>query len=180
MRETRVTEPPMTHRNSRLHPYRKFAADGMGRGHRDDFYDLWEQAYLGTEGFVQEVERPIRERPPTRRAGSMEKIPCLVVEEFGCSVGQMRAPGQQRVATCARSWVTVFAVEVAGHRIKAVARALGRSPGSLSMGLGRLQRSLLEEPREVERLKRLAGALRRRARPKYGRRIVLAVRPLGF
>jgi len=150
-------------------PYSRFVADGIAQGHRADLYALWEQRYLGDEGFVQEVERQVRASPPTIRAVGIDEILRLVAEEFHCSVAQVRAPGQQRVAAGARRWATLLAVEVAGERIKAVAEALGRSPGSLSVGLTRLRRSLLEQVEEAERMNRLVGSLRRQARPKYAR-----------
>jgi hypothetical protein len=149
--------------------YSRFIAAGKAQGHRDEFYELWEQRYLGDEGFVQAVERQVRASPPTVRAVRMEEILRLVAEEFSSSVEQLSAPGQQRVAARARRWVTLLAAEVAGERITTVAKALGRTPGSLSVGLARLRRSLQEQPEEAERMTRLAGSLRRQARPKYGR-----------
>jgi hypothetical protein len=161
----------MLHRDPRPahRAYARFVGEGMRQGHREEFYRLWEQRYLGDEKFVETVERHAREVPIRTRAVSMTEILRIVAEEFGCSIGELGAPGQQRPATVARRWVALLASEVAGERIKAVARVLHRSPGTLSVGLARLRRSLLENQAEAERLRRLVEVLHRHSRPKYTR-----------
>lgn len=146
--------------------YARFVADGVGQGHRNDLYEVWDRRYLGDEHFVEEVERKTQETPPPTRGVSIGEILRIVADEFGCSVRELGAPGQRRTATRARHWVTLLASEVAGERIKTVAKALGRSPGSLSVGLARLRQNVLEDPTEAKRMNRLTENLRGQSRPK--------------
>lgn len=146
--------------------YGRFVADAVAQGHRADFYEVWDQRYLGDEDFVDTVEHQAREIPPAARDVRLPDILRVVAEEFGCLVKQLDAPGQQRVAARARHWVTLLASEVAGERISAVAEALGRSPATLSVGLARLRQSIREDPVEAERMSRIAEKLHGRSRPK--------------
>ncbi|MBI4737903.1 MAG: transposase [candidate division NC10 bacterium] len=147
--------------------YTRFLAEGLPQGHRDDLYEVWEQRYLGDERFVERLERQVRETLPKVRAVTITDILRIVAEEFGCSVKEIISSGQHRVAAQARHWIALLASEVAGERISAAASVLRRSPGSLSVGITRLRRSLLENPAEGKRLQRLCGILRQRSHPKY-------------
>lgn len=147
--------------------YARFIAEGLPQGHRDDLYEVWEQRYLGDETFVERLERQVREALPKVRAVTVTDILRIVGEEFSCSVKEMISSSQRRVAARARHWVALLASEVAGERINAVALVVRRSPGSLSVGISRLRRALLENPAEEKRLQRLCGILRRRSHPKY-------------
>lgn len=146
--------------------YGRFVANGVTQGHRADLYEVWDQRYLGDENFVDTVEHQAREIPPVARDVRLSDILRVVTDEFGCSVKQLDAPGQQRVVARARHWVTLLASEVAGERISAVAKILGRSPASLSVGLARLRRSIREDPAEAERMSRIAEKLHARSHPK--------------
>jgi REP-associated tyrosine transposase len=40
--------------------YLRFMAEGKGSGHQSDFYDVWDQRFLGDERFVEQIDERIR------------------------------------------------------------------------------------------------------------------------
>jgi len=43
--------------------YSRFVRSRISQGHRDDFYELMDQRFLGTEEFVEDIRRDLNERP---------------------------------------------------------------------------------------------------------------------
>ena len=44
-------------RGDAVRKYSKFVSEGTGQGHRDDFYEVKEQRYLGDDEFIDQVEK---------------------------------------------------------------------------------------------------------------------------
>jgi len=43
--------------------YSRFVRSRISQGHRDDFYELMDQRFLGTEEFVEDIRRDLNEKP---------------------------------------------------------------------------------------------------------------------
>ena len=43
--------------------YGRFVISRISQGHRKDFYELTDQRFLGTEEFVDDIRRDLKERP---------------------------------------------------------------------------------------------------------------------
>jgi len=44
--------------------YERFVKSHIGQGHRENFYELKDQRFLGEEDFVEKVHRSLNEEPP--------------------------------------------------------------------------------------------------------------------
>ena len=54
--------------------YERFVNGRMGQGHREDFYELKDQRFLGEEEFVDTVHRQLNEEPPLVYDISLDQI----------------------------------------------------------------------------------------------------------
>jgi len=143
--------------------YRRFIADGMGEGHREDLYELVEQRYLGSEAFIETAERKGRIRPEHRRLRlTVEECVRATCEVTGVRPLDLRTPSRVRNLATARAIAAYVGYDLAGIQYSETARALRRAAVTLSLQVQRLRQRLDSNPT----LARLVGRVEERLRAK--------------
>ena len=71
-------------RTDAIRRYREYISEGMGEGHREEYYEVIDQRFLGDEEFAQDTrvrgEEP-EEKPPVEV--DLEEIVKVICSEFG-------------------------------------------------------------------------------------------------
>jgi len=113
--------------------YARFVADGLGEGHRSDFYGGEEDSrVIGDERFVAGLQR---QAVPVQRAGrvTLDALVAHVCSGYGLEESALRAPGRQRREAQARALIGWLAVRTKAATLAEVAQRFGRE----ASGLGR-------------------------------------------
>ena len=100
-------------------------------GHQSDFYDVWDQRFLGDERFVEQIDERIRAdreiEVPGPRARFSELLR-LTAAAYGMSERELVQPGRQRKWVRARSTLVYVAREWGKVTVKLLGRRLHRDP----------------------------------------------------
>lgn len=142
--------------------YRRFVLEGIGGGHREDFYAAKEQRYLGDDEFVEQVSRGVEKeesRPVQVELGDIEEVVC---REYGLSSEELRLRNKERRGSFGRLMIAYLSQRLGGTRLNEVAKRYGRDQVSLSLGLKRLRQKLAEDGRLRQSVEQLAGRLGRK------------------
>ena len=158
-------------RAAAIRRYRKFIHDGLGEGHREDYYQVIDQRFLGDEEFVEEV-REKAEEPGERLPVDIDlnDIVKLVCHEFRIRPERVFQRDKSREVSQLRWIIGKLAAEEADCRLVEVARFFRRDPGVVSRGLRLLEERLIEEKGLQKRVSRLQVTIREGRKPKIARR----------
>ena len=118
--------------------YRRFVQEGLKDGHREDYYRVEDQRFLGAEEFAQKLKRksneeeiPVRKKPLSvalRRAARAVEVEPQVLEgaDRGWEVSQSRA------------LVGYVLIRRLGYKLSDVSRCLGRDLATVSSLVSRI------------------------------------------
>ena len=151
--------------------YRKFIHDGLGEGHRGDYYQVIDQRFLGDEEFAEEA-RERAEEPEERLPVDIDlkDIVKLVCHEFGMRSERLSQREKSREVSQLRWIIGKLAAEEAGYRLVEVARFFRRDPGVMSRGVRLLEERLIQERELQKRVGRLQVLIREGRKPRIARR----------
>ena len=138
--------------------YRRFVLDGIGAGHKDEYYDVKDQRFLGAEGFGEKLEARVGggSRPVTKRslantfkqlAGSLRTDPAV-----------LKSPDRSWKVSKDRALIAYILVRKHGYRVGEVSAYLGRDMGTVSTLIMRFSdrvRSETEIKQKVDKLARI-------------------------
>jgi putative transposase len=112
--------------------YRRFVQEGLEEGHREEYYRVADQRFLGEEGFGEELKRRAKEEemPKPRRQLSV----AFRNAARGVGVEPQVLGGADRgwSISRARALVGYVLIRRIGYRLKDVARLLGRDVATVS------------------------------------------------
>jgi hypothetical protein len=139
--------------------YRHFVQDGLGEGHREEYYEVEDQRFLGAEGFGEKLREEVGGKKEGRR-----KKPYLTAAIEGLarrlrvSPGRLRAPDRSRRLSKIRTLVAYVLVRYGGYKVREVAEYFGRDATTISSLLSRYSEKMQRDPeigKEAERLSRI-------------------------
>jgi hypothetical protein len=120
--------------------YRRFVSDGLGEGHKEEYYDVKDQRFLGAEGFVEKLlnkEEPEKaHRPPTRR--SIDSVVKEIAKVAGTEVQALRSPDRSWAISKARTLIAYILVRRLGYSLNEVAAYFGRDVATVATLLARM------------------------------------------
>lgn len=117
--------------------YRRFIRDGMKEGHQEQYYELQDQRFLGTEGFgekLQETEEP----PKPRRRKPIQAMIKFLAQKLAVSEAQLCSADRGWKLSQSRTKIAYVLVRRQGYGLKEVANYLKRDPSTMSVLIGRL------------------------------------------
>ena len=134
--------------------YKKFIRDGHDDGHREEYYEVAEQRFLGDEKFVEELKRSYEDETPKKRRGLSVAVKELAAR-MKLEVELLRTPSRGWKVSGQRMMIAYVLVRRAGYTVKEVAGYFGRDATTISSILSRYENRLEKQPevrRQVERL----------------------------
>ena len=118
---------------------------GIGAGHRDDFYNVKEQRFLGDAQFVEGINRSLDlDLPPTNRV-QLSAIETAVSRWQKYPVAMLHARTKEHRGPFARAVVGYLGQELGAARLTEVAARYGRDQVTLSLGVKRLRERITQE-----------------------------------
>jgi len=155
-------------RGEAVRRYKDFVLDGVGQGHREEYYEVKEQRYLGEEGFIERVEE---EGERAAEAGAVRVTIGEVVEEVARQwrrdIAEVLGKGRGRETSKLRATAAYVGREVGGLKLTAMANYLRRDLATLSLGIKKLEQRMKGELELREQIKRLCEKVRRGRKRKY-------------
>jgi len=147
--------------------YGRFVKEGIKQGHREDFYQVVDQRYLGDEGFVEKVEEKVTEDEPHQKVEiRWDEIKKEVLKEFGVAEAAIMHGGRGRKAVRIKRIIAWLGREVGGFTIKHMAQQLGQDATVLGRGLVKLMEELGEDKVLQRQVKEFSVGLRKGRLPK--------------
>ena len=138
--------------------YRKFVHDGLSEGHREEYYAVEDQRFLGAEGFgarLRKDERGVSGKKLYRR--SIETVARELAKLLNVDVQALRSPDRGWAISKARTIAAYVLVRRLGYRLSDVAAYLGRDMATVATLLARLSDRVQANDtvrRQVDRLAR--------------------------
>ena len=139
--------------------YRRFVQDGLSEGHKEEYYAVADQRFLGAEGFG---ERLLKKEPRLsgKRAArrSIETVARELAKELRIAVQALRSPDRSWAVSRARTIAAYVLVRRLGYRLSDVAAYFKRDIATVATLLARLSDRLQADDaarREVDRLSKI-------------------------
>jgi len=128
-----------------IRQYERFVKGRIGQGHREDFYELKDQRFLGEEAFVEDVHRQLNAKPPFVYDISLGQIASEVSSALHLPTDLLHSLSRNRQGALGRAVTGYVGRKLGGHQIKAIAAHFHRDPVVISQGIKRLENKLKEE-----------------------------------
>jgi REP element-mobilizing transposase RayT len=140
--------------------YKEFVFDGIGAGHRDDFYEVKEQRFLGDDQFVEKVNRHLDLDASPKVRADLSAIERAVSRRYHYPVETLHSRTKEHRGSFIRAVVAYVGQELGTVKLNEVAARYGRDQVSLSLGLKRLRERLAQEADLSEHIGGLLKELR--------------------
>jgi len=118
--------------------YQRFVRDGMADGHKEEYYEVEDQRFLGADGFGDRVQgrADATKKVPSKR--SIEAIVKQLAKELGVSVDAVRSRERGWVISKARTMIAYVMARRLGYELKEVASYLHRDMATVGTLVSRL------------------------------------------
>jgi hypothetical protein len=139
--------------------YRRFVRDGLSEGHKEEYYAVEDQRFLGAKGFGEKLlkkEPGLSDKTPKRR--SIETAARELAKLLKIEVRSLRSPDRGWAISKARTIAAYVLVRRLGYRLSDVAAYFRRDMATLATLLARLSDWLHGDDmarREVDRLSKI-------------------------
>jgi chromosomal replication initiation ATPase DnaA len=127
----------------------------MGEGHKEEYYDLADQRFLGTEGFAEKLRGKAESRPKKRKV--LEVVIKTLAKELDVGTAELVSSDRSWRVSKARTIVGYILVRREGYGLGEVASYFGRDSATMGSLIGRLAERMerdSEARRETEKLHR--------------------------
>jgi putative transposase len=119
--------------------YRKFILDGTGEGHKEEYYEVADQRFLGPEGFGEKLTNQVDEREDApRKREPLGKALGVLSARLGVEPGILRGTDRSWKVSRARAMAGYVLIRRRGYRLTEVASLLGRDLATMSSLISRL------------------------------------------
>ena len=126
--------------------YKKFIHDGLRDGHKEEYYAVEDQRFLGTEGFTKKmVEREPEPGSKARKRKSIEALAQRLGRELKIGISELRGPGRSWVLSKARTMIAYILTRRIGYPLKEVATYFGRDMATVATLFGRIEKRMEED-----------------------------------
>lgn len=127
--------------------YQEFILEGMAIGHREDYYTVVDQYYLGDETFIDQISKKTREyekEGPMLRI-QLDEIEDLVCHRMGIPKEILHSASRYRKAAKTRSIIAYFGKIIGRYKLKDLAAHFKRDPMTISQGIRKLEMEMIEK-----------------------------------
>jgi REP element-mobilizing transposase RayT len=137
--------------------YRRFVADGLGHGHKEEHYEVEDQRFLGGKQFGEKVRAEAEDEPGRKRnKASLSKVTEQLAKRLKVSHEELRKPDRSWDRSRARMLIAHVLVKHGGFKVGEVAAYFGRDQTTISSLLSRLSHRARQDSGIQAELKRLA------------------------
>jgi REP element-mobilizing transposase RayT len=134
--------------------YRRFVQEGLGEGHKEEYYEVEDQRFLGKGEFGEQMRREYEEERPKKKR-SMAGVIAAMARALKVRAEVLRLRGRARVVSGQRTMLAYVLVRRGEYSVKEVAEYFGRDATTISSLVSRYEQKMHEQPelrRGVDRL----------------------------
>jgi putative transposase len=136
--------------------YRRFVQQGLKEGHREEYYRVEDQPFLGTAEFGEKLKRRVKEEEILRPKKSVSLVFRSAARGLGVEPAVLGGADRGWQVSRARALVGYVLIRRLGYKLKEVAGCLGRDMATVSSMVSRFAERLEEDARLRRKAKRLA------------------------
>jgi REP element-mobilizing transposase RayT len=137
--------------------YRRFVREGLPDGHKEEYYAVEDQRFLGAEGFGEKMLKKEPDRPGKMlKRRSIETAARELAKLLELEVSLLRSPDRSWAISKARTTASYVLVRRLGYRLSDVAAYLGRDVASVATLLARLSDRMQADDKTSGEIERLA------------------------
>jgi chromosomal replication initiation ATPase DnaA len=118
--------------------YRRFVLEGLKDGHREDYYQVEDQRFLGGEKFAQKLKRKVNEEETPRRKQQLSVVFRTAARAVGVEAQVLEGADRGWRVSQSRALVGYVLIRQLGYKLKDVAKYLGRDIATVSSLVSRL------------------------------------------
>lgn len=134
--------------------YGAFVGDAVNEGHKEEYYEVSDQRFLGAEGFGEKLQDDHEETKPKKRR-PLDKVVEELSRPLGVQVSVLKSPDRSWAVSQARAKIAYVLVRRQGYALGEVARYFARDAATIGTLIGRWSARLGENEnlrREMEKL----------------------------
>jgi len=137
----------------------------ISQGHREDFYELRDQRFLGTEEFVGDIRRDLKESPSCVYDISIQELIESVSVALNISKDLFYSNTRNRPGALGRAVVGYLGKELSDIPFKATAGHFNRDPVVISKGIKGLEKRIRENEAIATAITMLRASLTKNRNP---------------
>ena len=145
--------------------YGHFVRRRISQGHREDFYALTDQRFLGTEEFVDDVRRGLKERPSFVYDISIQELIDSVGIALKISEDLLYSNTRNRPGALGRAVVGYLGKALTNLPFKVTAGHFNRDPVVISKGIKGLEKRIREDEAIATTIRKLREYLTKNRKP---------------
>lgn len=137
--------------------YRKFVQEGLSEGHKEEYYEVEDQRFLGEGEFGEGLRREFEQEERPKRRRSLTLVIGEMAKALRVRPEVLRVQGRARGASRQRTMMSYVLVRRGGYGVKEVAEYFGRDSTTISSLLSRYEHKIQQHSefaREIDRLTR--------------------------
>jgi len=134
--------------------YRAFVGDGVNEGHKEEYYEVSDQRFLGAEGFGEKLQDEYDEARPKKRR-PLEKVIHELSRHLAVQAAVLKSADRGWAVSHARTKIAYVLVRRLGYGLGDVARYFARDAATIGTLIGRLSGRMETDEsmrREIEKL----------------------------
>ena len=136
--------------------YRRFILESLGGGHKEEYYDVDDQRFLGPEGFGDKIQEHLGKEQKTTSKKSIGPVVVELSKKLGIRFQSLRSSDRTWAISKARTMIAYVLTRRLAYSLREVAEYLGRDPATVGILVGRLSERMKSDRELQHRVDRLA------------------------
>ena len=137
--------------------YRKFVFEGLNDGHKDEYYTVEDQRFLGAQGFGKKiVNREPEQRSKTGKRRSIEAVVKGLAGKLNLGISELRGPSRSWALSKTRTMIAYVLARQLGYTLKEVATYFRRDIATVATLLGRMEGRMAQDEELRKSMERLS------------------------
>jgi putative transposase len=137
--------------------YRRFVLEGLKDGHREDYYQVEDQRFLGAAEFAQKLKRKVNEEEIPRRKKQLSIVFRSAARAVEVELQVLEGADRGWEVSQSRALVGYVLIRRLGYKLKDVAKCLGRDVATVSSLVSRFAVRMSENETLRKQAVRLAA-----------------------
>jgi len=147
------------HKEMAREQYGLFVMDRIAEGQREDFYQLKDQSLLGSDEFVEQVQRSQKKQSSSVYDLSLHEITSKAGSVLDIPTDLFYSVSRNRQGAWGRSVAGYLARKLAGCQVRTIAEHFSRDPAVISQGIRKVEQRIREDGGVAEAVRKLEGVL---------------------
>jgi putative transposase len=153
--QTEVIDPRAVLQMLGRRGYQRFVLDGIDGGHKEEYYRVEDQRFLGAKGFGEKMTKEAERVNVSKARRSLSEVIKEVADKLNIGLEILAGPDRSWAISKQRALIAYLLVRRLGYRLTDVARYLGRDTATVSSLLLRFAEKMKVEEKSKKEIDRL-------------------------